>query len=92
MALLEMFQYAQANTGNVFGSMMLFSLYSIIFINIMVNRGGREFATAFVSAGTITAFVGIFLRVAGLVTDKVLFTAIAGCVIPILISLFMPRN
>lgn len=93
MALLELFQTANLYTDNLFGIMLVFSLYCVVFLSIMLNQ--REMTSAFITAGIITAMASIFLRIAGtppIISDHTFFVTIAGCAIPIGFALFMSKN
>jgi hypothetical protein len=75
--LYELVLNANTISGGLTGSLLIFTTFVISFIAFKNNYDGKR---AFAGAGFITALVSIFVRVLGLIPDRLMFAAfiIAG--------------
>ena len=80
--LSEIFQYANETSEHIFGPGILLTLYVIIVMYL--NSKGQEIEDCCIVAGFITSISGIFMMLAGLITQLQLFICVLGLVLPVL--------
>jgi len=82
--LVELFQYSNRVTDDVFVIMLLLSVYVIPFIYLIMRN--HKWTEASLSAGFFATITAIILRVAEVTTvDRYIFFAIATVIIPMVI-------
>ena len=77
---MDMFEYTNSVTNQVFGFGILIALY--IIIASYLHFRGNDFEDSLVVAGFITSVTAGFMFLMALVSGTVLFSAIMGLVIP----------
>jgi hypothetical protein len=82
--IMGMFEYANSVTDNLFGILLLLSLY-IIVIGYLNGRGEKILDSMMVS-GFITSVLAMILLMGGLIDGRTLFFVFMGLVIPAFIN------
>jgi len=82
--LVELFQYSNRVTNNIFVIMLLLTIYVVPLIYLMLR--GYKWDESSISAGFIVTITAIILRVTEITTvDRYIFFAIATILIPTVI-------
>ena len=81
---IDMFQYANTVTGDLFVGMLLISVYLVPFLYLLLR--GEKFESAAIVAGFMATITAVLLRVSEiLIVDKYLWFCIASLIIPVVI-------
>lgn len=86
--LLDLFLEVNSKTGEFFGIGMVVSLYFIILLYTLVNRGVDSTPDAFIAAGVVTGMASIFLYLMGMISGFVFGTTVALIAISLILAAF----
>jgi hypothetical protein len=80
--ILGMMQYANRSdvSGMYFGMLVLLLVYISLFL-YLINKG-YESSDSLTASGFFTAFLAVLLNLGNVITDKTMYFAILGLIIP----------